>query len=336
MPLLINVVLFLGGFVITGIGFSLIAKNPHNWAIVALGVGILVFAFYLDKSRVKQRDARMAEKVKDRIATLTKKPWMRHEQLEVPRNRVQLVSLLFILLLGGASAWLGLYVMPMKWQLVLGGLFFLGIVLFYSPSVLVGIGKPALVLGRSGFQTPVDGSISWQHVEGIYLQVVTYRGVKNYSLMFRVPEYAKVVASIHWVQQWLALFGLGALRRGLVSVSLKGGQDRPETIEAVARHLWKTATGRDYIWNPNMSEEANDAYRRMAKFGSKVSDKGQIENDVLANPELAIEDLQQLGRDMTLIKDEVSQKSRMANWLTIIAIAGIALLLAWPWFKRWF
>lgn len=336
MHLLINVVLYLGGFVITGVGFSLIAKDPGSWAIVALGVGLLVFAFYLDKNRVKQRDARVVEEVKDRIATLTRKPWMRHEHLEVPQNLAPVVSLLFILLLGGASAWLGLHATPMKWQLVLGGLFLFGMVLFYSPSVLVGIGKPALVLSRSGFQTPVDGLISWQYVEGIYLRVVTYRGVKNYSLMLRVPEYARAVASIHWAQQWLALFGQGALRRGLVSVSLKRGQDRPETIEAAARHLWTTATGRDYVWNPNMSHEANDAYRRMAQFGSKVGDNGQNEKDVLANPELLIEDLQQFRRDMALVKDEVSRTSRMATWLAIIAIAGIALSLAWPWFKRWY
>jgi hypothetical protein len=335
MRLVINVVLLLGGIVITGVGFALTTKSPLNWIIVALGVGLLLLALYFDKNRVKQRDTRVADEIKARIATLTKKPWMRHEQLQVPQNRTLVVYLLFIFLSGGGSAWLGFHVTPINWKLVLGGFVLLGMVVLSSPSVLIGIGKSALVLSRSGFETPIDGLISWQYVEGIYLQVVTTRGVRSYSLILRVPEYAKAVASIHWVQRWLALFGLGAFRRGLLSVSLKGGQDQPETIEAVARHLWKTATGRDYVWNPNMSQEANDAYRRMALLGNKVADNGRVEEDLQVNPELAIKDLQQFDRDMTLIKEEVSQKSRMAKLMVIIAIVGIALTLAWPWFKRW-
>lgn len=335
MNFVINVVLLLGGIVMAGIGFALARSNPVGWAVAALGVGMVVLAFKLDKNRVKQRDVRVADEINNRIATLTRRPWMQHEQFQVPQSGAQVASLLLVFLLGGGGVWLGLHATSTNWLLVLGSMFLLGIVALSSPVVLAGIGKPALVLDRFGFQTPVDGLIAWRHVEGIYLQVVTYRGVKNYSLVFKVPEYAKAVSSIHWSQRLLAMFGLGGLRRGSVSVSIKGGKDQPETIEAVARHLWHSETGRDYIWSPHLSQEANAACQRMAQLRAKVDEHGGLEEALRANPELALADMKRFTRDMTLINNEVSKKSRVANWLTIVSIVGMALALAWPWLKNW-
>lgn len=335
MHLLINLVLLLAGIVITVAGISMARSNPFNWAVAALGVGLLALALYSDRRRVKQNDARVASEIADRISTLTKKQWMRHERFEVPHSLSPPLLVLSFLVLGGGSAWIGLDATPVKWPLLFGGLFFLGVGGFVAPTVLAGIGKPALVLDRAGLTTPVDGLVSWQQVEGINLDVREHRGVKIYSLTFRVPNYAKAVASIHWSQRFLALFGLGGLRRGLIAVSVKAGKERPETIEAVARHLWKTETGRDYVWSPNLSAEANDAFRRMAEYKNKFAENGRIEQELTNNPEATLADLQRFTLDMTVVNGEVKKKMRVANWLGIASIIGVVLVLAWPLLKRW-
>lgn len=336
MHLLINLVLLLSGIVIAGTGITMARSNPVNWAIAALGVGLLALALYSDRQRVKQRDARVADEIADRISTLTKRQWMRHERFEIPRNLSPSLVVVSTLVLGGGSAWIGFDATPVKWPLMLGGLFFFGIAGLIAPTALAGIGKPALVLDRSGFTTPVDGLVSWQHVEGVHLDVREHRGAKFYSLIFRVPDYAKAVASIHWSQRLLALFGLGGLRRGLIAVAVKAGKERPETIDAVARHLWKTATGRDYMWSPNLSAEANDAFRRMAEYKNKFGENGRIEQELRTNPEAALADLRRLTHDMTVVNGEVKKKMRVANWLGIASIIGVVLVLAWPLLKRWY
>jgi hypothetical protein len=334
MHLLLNFLLLIGGVVTAGVGLVMARANPMSWGVAALGVASVLLAFVSDSRRVKRRDARVAGEVADRISALTRRPWMLHERLELPPNRAMALMALGAVILGGGAAYLGFSAAPTKWALMLGGLLIFGIGVLVAPVALAGIGKPALVLDRSGFRTPVDGPLPWHYVDGIHLQVIEHRGVKNYSLMFRVPDYANAASSVHWSQRWLAPFGLGGLRRGVVAVVVRSGKERPETVEAVARHLWRTATDRDWVWNPNLSAEANDAYRRMAQFQKRFDDKAGIDREIKANPGQALEDFRKFTQDMDVVRTDVAKKSRLVNWVILVALVGMLLSIAWPLLRR--
>jgi len=342
MFLLINLVLLVAGIVIVITGLATVRADPFNWLIVALGAAVLGLAFYLDRGRVRQRDARAAADIAERTAALTQRHWQLHERLEVPQNLWLLVLAVGMTLVGGWMAQHGFTRPAIVWPLALGGLFFLAIGGLLLPQVLAGIGRPALVLDRKGLLTPIDGQIAWQHVAGIHLQVVESRGVKNYALLFRVPDYASVVQAIHWSQHWLALFGLGALRRGQIGVPLRPGKERPETIEAVARHLWKSATGREYVWNPLLSADANDSLRQLATLRKAMDVPADFERELKENPAQAMERMEQamgrmeqFRRHVGVINDETKKTARKLNWVVGLVVLGMALALLWPWLKRW-
>lgn len=334
MLLIFNSLLLIAGLVTTVAGLATLRDDPFSSLIVMLGGGMMGVAWYLDRLRVRHRDESVAKEIANRIAALTGRPWQPHERLEVPPNRWLFGLMLGMTLVGGWMVQLGVSSPTIKWPLVLGGALFLAIDALLLPSMFAGIGKPALVLDRKGLTTPVDGAISWSAVEGIYLQVIENRGVRNYSLVFRVPEYAKAVRSIHWSQHWLALFGLGALRRGQVGVPLRPGKERPETIEAVARHLWKSATGREHFWSPHFSAEANQSFRNLASLRKGMEVPGEIDRVLQENPDQAVAKMEQMSRDLSVINREWKKKTRTINTVIGVAVAGMLAALLWPWVKR--
>lgn len=341
MARLFNSLLLIAGLVVTGGGLVVLQNDFFKWLIVAGGVGMLCVALYLDRLRVCHQDETVAKEIADRTVALTGRPWQLHERLETPPNRWLFGFVLGMTLVGGLLLQLGFSTPGIEWPLVLGGAFFLAIGVLMLPTLLPGVGKPALVLDRKGLTTPVDGAISWSDVEGIYLQVVEHRGTKNYSLVFRVPAYAKVVSSIHWSQHWLALFGLGALRRGQVGVPLRPGKERPETIEAVARYLWKSATGREYFWNPHVSPASNEAFRQLAMLRSSMEAPTNLERDFLERPDQAVaqmeatvERLEQGRHHIKVIENEQKRAKRKLYWGMLIIFAVMLAALIFPWVKR--
>lgn len=342
MQLLFNSLLLLAGLGVTVFGLVTLRHDAFNGMYVALGLGMVVVTFYLDRLRVRHRDERVAQAISERTATLTRRPWQAHERLEVPPNRWLFGLMLGMALVGGWMVLLGFGTPNIKWPLVLGGVLFLAIETLMLPSMLTGLGKPALMLDRKGLTTPVDGAIPWSAVEGIYLQVIEHRGVKNYALIFRVPTYVKTVSSIHWSQRWLALFGLGALRRAQVGVPLRPGKERPETIEAVARHLWKSATGREHFWSPNASDAMNDSMRQLSALHAELTTPAVLDRELKDHPEKALawmkEDmarLNQVNHHMDVIKSEQKKAHRTLNIVIAVAVFGMLLSLAWPWLRRW-
>lgn len=341
MALLFNSLLLIAGLVTTGVGLATLRYDYFNWLIVAIGVGIIGVAWHLDRQRVRRRDETVAKEIADRTAVLTGRPWQSHDHLEIPSNRWLLGLALGMTLGGGSLVQFCFNSSGVEWPLVLAGVFLLAFGAFTLPSMLAGIGKPALVLDRKGLTTPVDGAILWSAVEGIYLQVVDNHGTKNYSLLFRVPAYAKVVQSIHWSQRWLALFGLGPLRRGVVGISLQTGKERPETIEAVARYLWKSATGHEYFWNPNASAASNESFRQIATLRSSMTDPATLAREFREKPDQAIarmeeemKRLDQVRHHFDVIKDDQHTANRKLRWVIVLALAGMLVSLIWPWVKQ--
>jgi len=338
MALLFNSLLLIAGLMITGIGLARLQIDSFNWLLVGIGAGIISVAWYFDGLRVRHRDETVANEIADRTAAVTGRPWPLHERLEIPPNWWLFGLTLGMTLVGGWMVQLGFSTPDIRWPLVLGGAVIFAIGALLLPMVLAGIGKPALVLDANGLTTPVDGPISWSAVEGIYLQVVAHRGTKNYSLVFRVPAYAKVVLSVHWSQHWLALFGLGALRRGQIGIPLRTGKERPETIEAVARYLWKSATGREHFWSPNASAASNESFRQLATLQSTMAPPTNLERELQERPahaiarmEIEMERLEQMRHHVEVVKAERKKAIRKLNLWIGLALAGMLVVLIWPW-----
>lgn len=340
MAFLFNGLLLITGLVITMFGLVTSASSASNLLIVALGVGMVSIAWFLDRGRVRRRDAALQKAIADRTAALTSRPWHAHERLEIPQNWWQFGATLGVLVFGGLAVQLGFSGPETKWPLVLGGLVILATGAVMLPPVLAGIGIPALVLDRNGLTTPVDGAVPWSAIHGIYLQVVTYRGVTRYSLVFRVPSYAQVVQSIHWSRLWLSLFGLGPLRSGQFAVPLRPGKERPETIEAVARYLWRSATGREYFWSPFQSEAEIESFRNLAALKSAMPSPQDLDRAFREGPEQAIAQMEsgmarldQVNHHLAVIEKAQRKRFRMLSWALFFSLACVLAVFIWPWVK---
>jgi hypothetical protein len=188
-----------------------------------------------------------------------------------------------------------------------------------------------LDLASAGFATPLNGRIAWRDVSGVFLQAVTQRnGVESFRLMFRVKQFARVAPAIHWTDRLFAMFRLGALARGVVSVGLPTSKEPPKVVYALARMLWKQATGHDYDWNPLMSDQYNEALQRMDAITARMQAAGAVEAS-LADPQRLSRDMAQLEQDVTLITGERRRELAKAKWVGGVLVVLTLLAFAWPW-----
>lgn len=191
---------------------------------------------------------------------------------------------------------------------------------------LVGFGKPACVFDKDGFLTPMHGQIAWQAVERVALEQYTVRGVTYSMLLFRVPNYQNAASNIHWLQRLLALFGVGAIKRKVVGVNLKGASENPEIVLAVARFLWREATGRNHEWLPTYSDAYNEAARRVSHITMSPPDSGSLERRLQNNPQEVLDELEQVNDDIKLMNEERARRlARLKS--TIIATTILLLIL---------
>lgn len=327
--------LLIAGIVISMAGLAAVRHSSLGALITMAGLVMVVIAWLLDARRVRLHDLRTANEIAHRTAALTARPWATHERLEVPANRLPLALTLGTALVG---IWMVMHFgfggPVVNWPLFLTGTACLLFGVLMAPSALASIGKPSLVLDRAGLRTPVDGWIPWSAVEGIYRQVLDHRGLVRHVLCFSVPAYATVVQPIHWVQRWLALFGLGALRRGRVRVLLVKGREQPEAVEAVARHLWKSATGRQHLWIPELSTRVNQALRRLGDLERMMASPGEMERALQDDANETVARMEQVARDGLMVNQELNAQRRKQIAVGWVALAVMLLLIAWPWIKR--
>jgi hypothetical protein len=324
MPRIINLFLLAGGLIMTAFGLLTIRVT-----LILVGVGLIAVAVIRDQRRAQQVKEKQSADIARRIAELTQATWHSHQTLKVHRSAWMAIGLL----LGGlASAWAvhdGITGASVRWPLVFGGSLFLAAIAIALPRSLASPGKPACELDRNGFVTPVHGRMPWREVSGIHLHQVTHRGATTSFLFFRVARFRHIAADIHWSERVLALFGLGALRRGIVGVPLKGADENPETIYAVARFLWKQATGLDHQWNPMMSDDYNEAAQRVAEITSRLSDP-----DVLEHPNQALAALEQGQKNFATMRAEAARLRARSSWAVGIVVILALLSLAWPWLSK--
>lgn len=295
-------------------------------AAIFLGFGMIVVALFSDRRRERlEREKRCADTAR-RIAELTQAPWHSHKTLKLDGSHWMTVGLIF----GGFASVLaihkGITADTVHWQWVLGGAFFFTLIAIALSRSLASLGKPLLVLDRNGFTMPIHGRIPWGEVSGIDLHQFTHRGMATSVLFFRVERYRHIVANMHWIEQALAAFGLGAVARGIVGVRLPASKENPETVYAVARFLWKQATGHDYDWDSMRSKEYNEAAKRLAATRAR-----SLDADVIEHPNAVLAELEQTRKDLDVMRTESAHVTSRLNWAIGIALFLMIFSIAWPW-----
>ena len=340
MSRLVNIIVLAIGPILLGFaGFFYKVNLVLAIFILLMGVGLMIFASTRDSRREKTLEEDRQVEINRRISELTKKPWLSDQSLQIQRSS----TMTFLAISMGIASMIlikvGLTMPSISWAYLLGGLVFLAITAISLSRFYVGIGKPACEMARNGFTIPLHGFISWKEVIGINLQQITTRGNTQYILHFRVEDYTKVVTNIHWTDRMVASLGLGAMGRSVVGVQLNDPKESPEVIYAVAKFLWKQATGCDYDWNPSLSDAYNESEKQLAKALSSQSTDPEILHDrLIQNPQAVLSELEKMNAHQTIVKNELSKAARKLRtqvWVvTVGALVFFLVRLYSLWVKR--
>ena len=78
-----------------------------------------------------------------------------------------------------------------------------------------------------------------------------------------------------------------------------------------------------------LSDEYNEAAKRMAATTSRP-----LGQDVLEHPDEALAKLEQVRKDLAVMRTERTRVTSRLNWAIGIAIILLILSIAWPWLSR--
>ncbi len=342
MSRLANLLMLSIGIILIPSSFSALLHNNNLLfaaTICLIGIGLIAFSSIRDSRYEKKLKENKQVEISRRISELTKKPWLSDQTLQVHRSTSMTLLTISMGIISAILIKVWLTMPSVSWPYLLGGLVFLLITVIALSRFYVGIGKPACEMNRNGFNIPIHGFIPWKEVIGIYLHEVATRGNANYVLLFKVENYTKVVTDIHWTDRMFGLFGLGAMKRGVVGVQLKDPKESPEVIYAVAKFLWKQATGFDYDWNPKLSDAYNDSAKQLGKLIANQSTDPEVLHDRLVkNPQSLLSELEKVNAHQTIVTNELNKaarKFRLQIWiLTSGAIVFFLVRLYFLWAKH--
>lgn len=333
MPQLVNLFLVIFGVIAIGTGLAGLRSHAASLLVLIAGIVLVVLAYFSDRRRERRVEERKRAEGQRRLDELTGRTWGAGDSLRVPGS-FWVVPAGLLLAAAGAGAWyMGITAARQDWVLLLIGGAFFGSGGLILARALPGVGRPVLELSPAGFATPLNGRIAWRDVSGVFLYVINQRnGARSFRLMFRVKRFARVATNIHWTDRLLATFRLGPLARGVVSVGLPTSKEQPAAVYALARLLWKQATGNDYDWNPLMSDRYNEALQRMGAVTARMQEPAVLETS-LADPRRPSQDMAQLDRDMALIVGERRRELAKAKRVAGVLVLLMLLALAWPWIR---
>jgi|GEM_PF-6839798 len=334
MPQLINLFLVIFGVIAMGAGLASEHQHPAAWLVVLLGLGLVGLAYVSDRRRERCMEERKRVAVQRRLDQLTSRRWGASDSLRIPGSIWLTIASVLLLAVGAGALYAGIVDVNHDWQYFAIGAGFLAIGIVALPRAMAGFGQPVLELTATGLATPVNGRIAWRDVSGIYLQAITQRGGRqSWRLLFRVAHFARVAGAVHWTDRLMASFRLGPLARGVLNVGLPSSKEDPQAVYALARLLWKQATGNDYGWNPLASDTCNEALRRTGAHVARLNEPGAMKA-LLAHPQRALDEMEQASRDMALIAAEARRQSAKARWFTAVGVLLALLLAAWPLVRR--
>lgn len=321
------------GMMLVGVGFVLAKTSATTWFIlVVLGAGLVIWAFVIDGRHEKRVAEQRKNKIEQRTLELTAAPRAANQALAIKGDSG--APLFFIAALAGVGmVYASVEDSNAPPMFFLGGIFVSALFSFALFRALPGVGKPLLEMSPQGIRMPIHGFIAWREIGGISLSKHSHRGVTTYTLIFKIENYRRAVADIHWTERLLSLLGVGALRRGVVSVLLRNSSEEPETVYAVARSLWQQSTGRNHHWSPMFSAEYNQALRRLDEFRATHSPE-KLSDRMQENPEKALQEMEQFRNDWNVLNAELSRRRIRNLWAITVAMIGMIIVILWPLLRR--
>lgn len=328
VPQIINLLLLIAGVIVAGIGLAAVRHQPVYAVLLLVGVALVAVAYYSDQRRATRRKERARADAAQRIRALTGRPWNSEKALRLRQSFAGLLAMLLLMAVGGGVFYFALHdpVHPWPVEVVGAGMFIAGAL--FLPRMMAGVGRPALELTSQGVTMPLYGRIPWRNVSGIAVQSITTQGRTTHRLMLRVPRLVEVASQIHWTDRLLAVVHLGPLVRNVIAVPLAGGGEKPEVVDAVARFLWKQATGNDYPWSPLASDAVNEALRRTGELATRAATSASA-GPAMADPRPRLAEMRQAERDAILIGEDLQRRARKLRWGTAVVIAVVLARFAW-------
>lgn len=304
-------------FIASSVAISITPSLPKILMAVA-GVISFVVAYKWDERRERAEEARRKEKSVRCTELLGCSAWNNGRNLEIKTSGLSIAYVSLAALATICAFYSSILDSILNWP-VSSGLALLSIILVFSIfRILPRVTHPALSISAEGISTPIYGNISWRNIGGIYLHRKIMRGqVFNHLLHFKVNHCA--VERCHWTERILSGVGLGVKRRKIITVSLHGANEEPETILALARMLWGEKTGATPYWNPFFSEEYNQAMTRIQGVREQLKKSGQLYGDSKLL-EKKVPQLDQLQRDFSLIEKENRWTSYRVNIFLVVSI----------------
>lgn len=332
---LLNLFLVIFGVIAVGAGLASWRTRPAMaLLLLAFGLALIALAYFSDRGRERRAEQRKRAALQQRIDEFARRPAGSSQTLQLHGGLRYILAGLLLTLLGVgvvimAAADIRHDVIPL-----LLGAALVPVGLLILLRALAGAGQPTLELDSAGLVTPLTGRIPWREVSGVCLRSVPQRnGEEIFSLMFRVQQFARVAPRIHWTDRLLAIFHLGALAKGVVTVALPSKKEPPAAVYALARQLWKQSTGNDYEWNPLQSDAYNDAMKRAGALAARLDEPDAMET-ALAHPEQMEQAMAQMNADMALITAEHRRRVKKQRWMLALFLPLPVLLMAWPWIMR--
>jgi hypothetical protein len=183
--------------------------------------------------------------------------------------------------------------------LLVGGILLLSMGLIMLLGAVATFGRPKIILTHAGFSTPLSPFVHWSEVHGIHLQANSRQGqLLSHTLSFRIPTLPERIAEfaffhriLHWIRR--------SSGKEKFFVLLQRTDEPPELIYLLARRLWTQSTGRDYLWNPNVSDRCNEALRHPGPSTVRI------------------------------IHEEMQRSQRKLSWTVAGGLACFILYLAW-------
>jgi hypothetical protein len=204
-----------------------------------------------------------------------------------------------------------------------GGAIVLAAVVLLLLRIVPTLGKPRVLVTAAGFRLPHAPLVSWQLVEGIWLQKNRHNyQVMSHSLIFYVPTLSDGIGRFPWFTKML--FPLRT-RKGKkrLGVMLAGSSEDPEVVYRLARHLWKQSTGRDYPWFPDMTEEAAAAYRKHDETFARLREHTQRGPD--ADPGEFKQLVTGLEQDLSAMGEDSQRRRNRFQWLAVTVMIVIVV-----------
>ena len=326
--------LLVPGIIIIGVGIAL-SLSDMNMAVIVivLGVVIIICANILDKKYLKEKERRHFQKMAKEMRNLMEMDCWPAEKVLKTDSELEFgmfLFCLFFIVMCPIVIRNGMASDPVDWKAILASGCMLAIAVFYLSRIILYLGKPAFELSRGGFFTPRYGFIPWHQVFGIYLWFDLGRfGSRHYALFFRIKNSQSILEK-RWMRRMLVYLGLVRAQDNYfnLSIILNSKCETPETIETAAKLLWNKARGRQYDWNPWLSNAYNDAVRRISENSVNIED-GQ-ENELLPDQ---TQQLKQYEEDLNIVKNELRRSVSQIKWSIGLSIFGILATLLWPFLK---